>query len=65
MADVRAVWQDPLSTKGGEIVVSDTGVSVGTECCGCGSDELTDVEQIEDLRDGLSKLLDRLRGHRG
>ena len=48
-------WGD---NKGGSISVDKGGLWVGTECCGCGSTQLTDVDKLTQLRDALNEILE-------
>lgn len=49
-------WETDFQ-KGGQIYVSPTGVSVDTDCCGCGSVETNDVDSILRLQKALTDLL--------
>lgn len=57
-------WTDQ-SAKGGDISVDRYGLSVGTECCGCGSIPLTDVDELIKLYKALGETIHYKTGQRG
>lgn len=54
-------WGSP--GKGGEITQDRYGIVVHTNCCGCSSEPLTDVDDLLKLRRGIDAIL-RHRGVR-
>lgn len=64
MALTEITWTDHVNDKGGSIVVDSYGVGVGTDCCGCGSTALTDVDELIKLHKALSELIQKKTGRR-
>lgn len=61
---VDIVWKDD-HRKGGSVSVDRYGLSVGTQCCGCSSTELTDVDELIKLYKELAETIHHKTGRRG
>lgn len=66
MALTEIEWESwPSARDGGSVIVDSYGLSVTTGCCGCGSTQLTDVDDLIKLHEALSELIQKKTGRRG
>lgn len=64
MALTEVTWRDYENDKGGSVFVDSYGLSVTTDCCGCRSIQLTDVDDLIKLNQAIGELITARTGRR-